>query len=284
MNKELRRKMAVESVDGLISDIESSVKRGAAVFGAGELLTSLIPSFLGFDAGVDFAPKNGEAYTGERRDLKALLGCKSWLSTFYHIHVLIEQGDSQKIKAGDFIRLPVKVGAARYGGLDFKELDIEEAEAVVVAVFEREVVFQFNEVLFFSAINKQNTNEGGFKNSTLAVYLNERFIEVLALIKHILNRNLDGLRITLPTRYEVFGNEDDEEWGRDMNWGDPCRYEYYRTVKNRIRVKDDDTKWWWLSTPIAAYSTTFAVVNNNGFAYGGRASNVGGVAPAFCVT
>jgi hypothetical protein len=81
MVKESLRKKAIESVDALLIDLESSVKRGAAVFGADELLTSLIPSFIGDGVAVDMAYKTGETYTGERRDLEALLGCEDWVST-----------------------------------------------------------------------------------------------------------------------------------------------------------------------------------------------------------
>jgi hypothetical protein len=286
MDNEVRRKKAIESVDGLLGDIESSVKRGAAVFGSGELLTSLIPSFIGCGAGIDITPKTGQVYSGERRDLSKVLDCDEWSTIFYRLHALIEHGESHQIKAGDFIRLPIKVRTGRYGGLDFKELDIEETEAVVVAIFENKIVFQFEDVLFYSAINESRTNEGGFRNSALAVYLNGRFIEALFPIKDILAPNHDGLAITLPTHYEVFGNEDDEdgkEWGRGMNWGDPCQHEYFKKIKNRIRAKDNDISWWWLSSPYASGTTGFCGVDSGGDAGNVNASYTYGVSPCFAI-
>ncbi|GHV93320.1 hypothetical protein AGMMS50268_38230 [Spirochaetia bacterium] len=223
---------------------------------------------------------NTEPYTGERRDLKALFHCDDWISSFRAL-----QGNIRDIKPGDFIRFPVKVSDARFGDMKFEALDLVNTEAVVVQVSKDKVIFNFEEVLFYSAINSERTSEGGFSKSVLSAYLNEKFIDALSPVADILAPNKDGQKITLPTQYEVFGKEEYDGSGNAVNWEDePRQFEYFKNIKNRIRAKDNDTKWWWLSTPHAAFSTYFCYVGSYGIAHGGHASNgAGGVSPAFCI-
>jgi hypothetical protein len=283
MDKEARRRLAIESVDSLIGDIESSVKRGAVVFGVDELLTSLIPSFIDYDSWAEIAPKSGQVYTGERRDLTAILGCRDWVSTFFALHTLVTDGVTGEIKAGDYFWLPIKANAGHFDGLEFAALDIAETELVVTHVCRDRIIFNFENILFFSAINEKNTNKGDFKDSALSQYLNIQFLDALGPVKEILAKNKDGNRVTLPTLYEVFGEsevEDNDE--KTANWADPCQLDYFHNVKNRIRTKDNDTKWWWLSS--AATSTCLALVSYNGaIDYSYESSTLGGVAPAICI-
>ena len=129
MVKEALRKKAIESVDALLGDIESSAARGAAVFGPVEMLTSILPSFIGHAPEV--APKIGETCTGERRDLKELLGCKGWVSTALAVSAVARQGNGGLIRPGDYFRLPIKAEGGSFGGLDFEALNIPDAELVV---------------------------------------------------------------------------------------------------------------------------------------------------------
>jgi hypothetical protein len=285
MDRETLRKKAIETVDGLMADIESSAKRGAAVFGASELLTSLIPSFIGVGCGtgIKYDSKICETYIGERRNLKTLLGGNDWISTFDALSELIALGLAPGIiKPGDYIRLPVKVEEAHFGSSFFAALDIEETEAVVVHVFKDKIAFNFEEVLFCNAINKNDINVGGFKNSALSYYLNAQFIHALDPITGILAKNKDGNPITLPTYYEVCG---DDEVGNDVNWEEePRQLEYFKLIKNCIRVKDNYTKCWWFSSPYTDGSTNFIYMNRDGYSASYYASKVDvGVAPAFCV-
>jgi hypothetical protein len=281
MEKDALRKKAIDTVDNLLVDIESSTKRGAAVFGPSELLTELIPSFIGIGVAVGITSQIGETYTGDRRDLKKLLGCKDWVSTAHALSSIAKSGIDDKVRPGDYFRLPIKTNAGSFGGLEFKALDIPETELVVVqTTLDGKIIFNFEEVLFYSAINKKDTNRGGFKGSALCEYLNVQFLDALDPIRDVLSVNKDGNKVTLPTLCEVFGNRMNE----DANWEDePRQFEYFRQIKNRIRVKDNDTKWWWLSN--AAGATLFAYVNNYGNAHNINASNAdGGVAPAICVS
>jgi hypothetical protein len=281
MDKEAMRDLAIKSVDSLLTDIESSVKRGSAVFGPEQLLTSLIPLFIGYGTGIDAALKVGQVYTGERRNLTVLLGCRDWVSTFYALHEIVKGGfTGDVVKAGDYFRLPIKADAGKFDGLEFEELDIAETEIVVTQVCRDRIILNFDEVLFFSAVNAKNTNKGGFKESALSQYLNTQFLDALDPVKEILAKNKDGNRVTLPTLYEVAA---DDDFGSDVNWEEePRQLEYFKKIKNRIRTKGNDTKWYWLSN--AAVATDFAVVDDYGDAYIGVAGSAGGgVSPAICV-
>jgi hypothetical protein len=91
--------------------------------------------------------------------------------------------------------------------------------------------------------------------------------------------NKYGKLITLPTKYEIFGAGDDE----NGNWKDGYQLEYFKKIRNRIRVFENDTRWSWNSTPAGA--THFADVNSHGNANYTVASYAdGGVAPAFCIS
>jgi hypothetical protein len=274
-SKEALIKYAVETVDTLMGDIGSSLKRGMAVFGERKMLCSVIPSFLGYGAGVSITPQTGEIYTGERRDLRELLGCEDWVSAAFAIAGIAKK-NPRAIRAGDYFRIPIKAESGSFGGLDFDSLDIPEAELVVVQVSEGGVILNFEEVLFYSAVNKKLTSEGGFKNSALSQYLNGPFLAALDPIKGILAKNRDGNFVALPTFYEVFG---DNEYGDGVNWeSEPRRLAYFKNTKNRIRVKDNNTRWWWLSSE--ASTTRFAGVHGYGDASFDYASSTGGgVAP-----
>jgi hypothetical protein len=268
MENESRQTLTIEFHGGLPEGFEVSVKRHDC------------PA-AGVHTGV-IEEKSRETYTGERRDLARLLGCEDWTSTFFALHGLAKNGAAKTAKAGDYIRVPVKVPASRVGGLEFKSLDIESAELVVAQSAPDRIIFNFEEVLFFSAVNAKNTNEGGFKKSSLFEYLNTMFLDALHPVREILAKNRDGCRVTLPSVCEVFGDIGE---GNDVNWEEtPRQLEYFKRVKNRIRIKDDDTKWWWLGTPAAASSTYFVIVNYNGSVTDYTASHTGGgVAPAICV-
>jgi hypothetical protein len=231
------------------------------------------------EAGASIAPRTGETYTGERRDLQILLGCGDWVSTAHAVSAEAKRGTGI-IRPGDYFRIPVKAEAASIGGLDFKALDIPETELVAVQISEGGVIFNFDEVLFCSAVNAADTNKGGFKDSDLSQYLNGPFLAALDPIRGILAKNRDGKFVTLPTFYEVFG---DGKYGKDVNWEEePRQLEYFKSIRNRIRVEDNDTMWWWLSTAVNA--TGFSTVSGNGGSGNNSASRAGGVAPAIRVS
>jgi hypothetical protein len=231
------------------------------------------------------APQTVRGCAGERCNLSELLGCTDWVSTAHAIRAVARGEIVGIIKPGDYFRIPVKANAGSFGGLDFEALGIPETELTVVhTTTDGKIIFNFEEVLFCSAVNAKNISEDGFKKSALCKYLNIQFLDALDPIRDVLTKNRDGNLVTLLTLFEVFGdNEDDDERGY-CNWEEePRQLEYFKKIKNRIRVKDNNTHWWWLST--AASATLFADVSSGGYANDNDASGAnGGVAPAICIS
>jgi hypothetical protein len=288
MTKEKMRETAVQVLEGIHNDVRRSVHRAVGIMGdSGQAMTEIIVPEInealgdvakGGAAGFSFVPHNpASSYAYGPRDLAVYFNM-SWAQAIEEVYSLARQSKAKEhIREGDYIFLPIKVPEASYDGVEFTGIDLESVKMVAVYVATDKVVFQADEVLFDSAMNRNNTNKGGFKETALAKYLNGTFLESLGSISDYLKDNVDGLKISLPTNYEVFGEGDPE-----YNWGGDSRFSYFSKRKNRIKVDaDDDTRWWWLST--ADYATNFCGVYTRGRAYYTNASYVSGVSPAFCV-
>jgi hypothetical protein len=281
---------AHELVSEILGDLEKSMRRAANLFKSGEEVYNSLFNPMALMA-IDHAglepPKIMDRredvrsymlYQGEHRDLLVLTQSDNWVIAIQKIH---RRGPYNPfmVKVGDYINIPVTVPEYEINGMQFEKLDIM-AEAVVADVIDGKVIFQFEKALFSSAINKSETTAGGFPASNLSIYLNEVFITIFNRVKEYMMLNNYGKLITLPTKYEVFGA------GKvgDVNWTkEPVQLEYFKDVKNRIRVKDNDTVWWWLSSVFAGSAAAFCNSDSGGAASHYSASSVGGCAPAFCV-
>ncbi|GHV28127.1 hypothetical protein AGMMS4952_11070 [Spirochaetia bacterium] len=287
MDKNERKEMAADIANSMLDEFSKSVKRVVSLFGSetealNKVLLPELREVTGYNLpGVGCTPAIPTTYMGEKRDLRRLLAGSGWMDTLYKVEDFCVQGISGAIHPGDYLEIPLKVKAAKVSGVEYEALDLESTVLTVTHVFKNRVIFCFEDVLFSGPINEDDTNKGGFKESALAKYLNTTFLEPFSEIKDFLALNKDDLRITLPTRYEVFGEGEPE-----ANWTDePCQLEYFKRRKNRIKVdRDDDTMWYWLSTPYAAAASHFCNVSTDGNA-GTRyaSSGDGGCAPAFCV-
>ncbi|GHV89900.1 hypothetical protein AGMMS50268_04030 [Spirochaetia bacterium] len=286
---------AQKLVSEILGDLESSMQRAAHFFKSGEEAYDhlFMPMALMaiHRAGLDspkLAVRRGDVqydtpYRGERRDLLAVTQTDYWIDAIQkirssHITGYYNGLNFYDIKPGDYLRIPIKVPPCETNGLKFGKLDTV-AEAVVADVINDKIIFQFEEILFFSAINRENTSKGGFQNSDLSIYLNDSFMSVFGRVKEFMVPNKYGKLITLPTKYEIFGEGDDE----NGNWNDGYQLEYFKKIKNRIRTFENDTRCSWTSTPAGA--TTFAYVGLIGVAnYNVASYTEGGVAPAFCIS
>jgi hypothetical protein len=287
MDKNERKEMAADIANSMLDEFSKSVKRVVSLFGseADALNKVLLPELREVTgcnlSGVGCTPAiPPTTYMGEKRDLRLLLAGSGWLDTLQRVENFCVQGISGAIHPGDYLEIPLKVKAAKFSGVEYEAMDLESTVLTVTHVFKNRVIFCFEDVIFSAPINKDDTNKGGFKDSALAKYLNTTFLEPFSEIKDFLAISKDELRITLPTRYEVFGEGEPE-----ANWTDePCQLDYFKRRKNRIKVdRDDDTMWYWLSTPYSASAANFCYVNANGHTGHDNASAVGGCAPAFCV-
>jgi hypothetical protein len=281
------KERALLIVDDILSSFEKSVQRVVSLYDSADEamefiepeMKSIINKFTGLT--VSKVEPEIPPFTGERRDLVKLLGCKHWTDVILFI---TECKILPEIKVGDFFKLPVIVEETEINGLEFEELNIRETEVIVIEVSNEKIIFQFDDIIFHNAVNAKNTNSGGLSKSDLGEYLNSKFLVAVfgTGIASMLTSNKDGMKITLPTLFEVFGDRDD----KSMNWSDdPYQFEYFKKIKNRIKTFDNDTNWWWLANPTAARATHFCGVSGSGLAsYSilGASEVSGGVAPAFC--
>jgi hypothetical protein len=285
MKREDLRKFAIETADSIIDGFSNNVRRAAALFETPEkALAEFIMPEINAALGLTMYPT--AVYTGEIRDIGLMLTPKDqpWTQSITQVSAIAKQGNAEKVfKPGDYLYIPISVPETKIDGVEFPAINDGGAKLVITHVFENLVIFNFENVIFHAPVNSRNTSDGGLPKSTLGKYLNGHFMKsIFASVEDCLTPNGDGLKVSLPTRCEVFGGED-----KTVNWGkEGVRHSYFVKCTNRIKVNNDDvddTNWWWLST--AAYSTSFCGVYDYGYASYNIANDTnGGVAPAICVS
>jgi len=243
-----------------------------------------VPGDLGYKPGKANTAEKGNRAPGETRDLTRYLGASDWRHAFKAVQDYIRTAPAEAVENfnfGDFIRVSFDVPAASYDGLDFPARHIESKVQLVEVTENGKALFNFEDIIFRSAINAKDTNKGGFSESALAKYLNTDFLNAMD-ISDLLLENNDGLEITLPTATELFG--DGEYWEPESNFYDePFQLSFFSQIKNRIKVWEDDTHWYWTSSASASSAANFCTCSHYGHSYYYGASEVGGVAPGFCV-
>jgi hypothetical protein len=222
---------------------------------------------------------------GETCDLVRFLGAGGWRHAFNLVQEVIRAGKISALNPGDFINVSFDAPAASHKGVGFEALHIG-GKVIITAIEEGKVVFNFDDIIFRSPINEENTNKGGFHASALAEYLNTGFLNAVGIGDVLLACNgewqKNGHKITLPTAYEVFGDEEYAEAPSNF-FEKPRQIDFYKRVKNRIKAFEDDTHWYWLASARASSAANFCGVSHNGGSSYSVASAGCGVAPAFCV-
>jgi hypothetical protein len=287
MDRERRRILAVETVNSIFNDIDEAMKRASALFGfemsfeetlkmfLDKKAKSIVSTMKAITIKSNYEPVTGETYTGERRNLHKLFLVNDWIELIRHI------GNRDfLVRPDDYFYMPVHISAITVDGVEYDSVDIDRAKVVVTHVFKDKVVFNFDDVLLYGAMNSKNTNEGGFEKTALCGYLNGHFIKVFSGVDDCLAKNNYDNKISLPTSFEVFGNGPEE-----CNWTSAAiRLDFFKNIKNRIRCKDNNTEWSWLSSPYATNTTSFCIVHGSGSAGNVTAGNTCGVAPCFCIS
>ncbi len=156
----------------------------------------------------------------------------------------------------------------------------------IAHITDNKVIFVAQQILNHKRIDPDGVSD--FSNTTLAKWLNSDFLEKFP--KEIVNRMCkthDGLIITLPTRTEIFGQNDD--YKEDYNWEDikDIQFKFFEKIRNRIKTNfsDDDTWWWWTRSPWADGAPDFCRVDSGGGAGGHNAADGGGgVSPCFALS
>ena len=295
MNETERRNLAAQTADSIIDGFSTSVRRAAALFESPKeafenLIAPEIESALNVRLDVVGVSKKG--YQGETRHIPYLLGIDGllWEEAIRQMSAIAKKGNGKMFNPGDFIILSVKVPEIKIDGYTFATVNITEARLVVTASYRNKIALNFENVLFQGPVNKECTNKGGFKASLLARYLNEHFLpSVFKEVESLLKPNCDGLKVSVPTYSEVFGN--DREGYDATNWcevGEKIRHPYFEKCTNRIKVREDDlndTWWWWLYEPHATNANHFVKVDYSGNVNNSSANNTsGGIAPAICIS
>jgi hypothetical protein len=220
-------------------------------------------------------------HPGEIVNLERYLMAEDWRDALYQIHEMVQDGKTAGFNPGDFILVSFDVPEANHKGVNFEALQIRDAKIQIVEIQNDKIIFNFDEILFLSAINAKDKNEGGFRESALAEYLNTEFLNALDLSEELIPNN-DAQKISIPTACELFGNE--KYWEATSNFFDkPHQIDFFKSIKNRIKVWEEDTHWYWLASPRASSAAGFCICGTNGRSTSSNASAVGGVAPAFCV-
>jgi len=215
-------------------------------------------------------------FPGETYSISRITGAVDWREALS----LAKEDRANEIHVGDFIYVSFEVPEAEHKGVKFPKIKIENAKVVVVARTADKIIFNFEEIIFKSAINANDTNDGGFMDSALSHYLNTEFAEALN-ISDFLITNHDGMNYSLLTATELFG--ENKYWDNKTNWNNIRQISYFKNEKNRVKTFEDETAWHWTSSPKAHSASYFCLVGNNGNSSNYNASNVGGIAPAFCV-
>jgi len=294
------RDRAISLADGILRDFYHALRRAVNLYNDGdEVMGSLImPQAMSAieSAGLTLSEKRDDCkcghftgYTGEIRLIDIMLGgdC-TWERAIRRMSQAAEKGNGKMFNHGDYLYVPVNVSETTIDGYKFEAIKGGAVRLVVTAAYQDKICMNFEEILFHAPVNTKNTNEGGFKASLLAKYLNEHFLKnVFGEVSDCLRPNVDGLKVSVPTWVEVFGKDDDGDYTVE-NWTEnEGQQPYFEKCTNRIKVRigdRNDTQWYWLYDTFVSVTTSFCTVSGRGligWIYASVAA--GGVAPAICV-
>lgn len=147
---------------------------------------------------------------------------------------------------------------------------------VVADITEEEVKFVSKDLLAERVVwNESGRNTGGFKESDLCRYLNEKVWAILPEeLKEVISEReclqiVEGkeerfkLKLWLPSEFEVFG----DSWASEVEEGQ--QFELFKDPRNRVKFdQDGERAAWWLLSVCAGGSTTACFVYGDGIADG----------------
>lgn len=130
------------------------------------------------------------------------------------------------------------------------------------------------------AMNRQNTNKGGYDGSELRRALqSEDILKEFEDIREYMRPWSNGDLLRVPFVGEMFGDN-------VLQWIEPDDCEQWPLMKdahNRAASRRGDPEWGWLANRVRDSSTYFCRVSADGHADYWDASNVLGVRPAFLI-
>ena len=161
------------------------------------------------------------------------------------------------------------------------QISVGDFTATCQEVYEDSALFLFDEYVTTKAMNKKKTNEGGYEASDLRKYLQSD--EALDIFPEGLKSRLlpfeNGDLLRIPTREEIFG-EEDAEYFEDIPGK---QWELMKQRKNHVAYFKNEWEWGWLQNRRNNSASAFACVGNFGHCVCNRASDALGVRPAFLI-
>lgn len=141
------------------------------------------------------------------------------------------------------------------------------------------------------AMNRRNTNCGGWKASWMRKHLNSTVFALLpdelqaVITPTKIVQMLDGERVEVEDKLFLLSKT--QVVGKGP-WSDlepeDAHLIYYIREKTRVKECGENGTWWYfLRTPFNGYTGSFSGVGSNGSYTSGNANYSGGVAPGFCI-
>ena len=130
-------------------------------------------------------------------------------------------------------------------------------------------------------MNKNDSNEGGYKESDLRKALRAEIIRKFPVnITDRMQPMEHGDLLRIPTEQEIFGMNKYGETDSAEQW--PCM----KKRRNRIAFQGNngDWEWYWLQNKIRDSASDFCTVGSHGHARANSASNSYGVRPVFLLS
>lgn len=210
--------------------------------------------------------------------------------------------DFRGIRIGDYIDLP----SLNDGTTNFVWNDSYKNLRIVVSGFnhykgagdnentKNHILFTFRNCVTIKQMNATNTNTGGYAATELRTYLEGVFAlglkqaigDYLYPVSRLLSTKggwawgIDT--VFIPTEREVWGFPSRAEVENDA--GAQGQYPIFVATAYKGKKYNGSRMWWWEASPQASSAASFCRVSNSVTTASRSASEVGGIAPAFCVS
>lgn len=182
------------------------------------------------------------------------------------------------------VKRKIEVETDKYRVGDIISFELIDGEKIRARAVKRE-----DDGMLFCAIdslkdkypmNRNNSNEGGYKESDLRKLLNSgKFLNKFPskILKHMQPMEYGDL-LRIPTEREIFGENEYGEYDSAEQW--PCM----KKRRNRMALCEEDLCWFWLQNQCTDSASTFCGVLRTGLAAAADASLSHGVRPVFLLS
>ena len=173
--------------------------------------------------------------------------------------------------------------------IKFKRTDGEKVQAMAVKQTPEGMLFVLVDCLakeypMFNDIDDMDEADISYATSDLRKALNGEILDRFPkeIKDHMVAVNAEGDMLRIPTEWEIFG---ENVYGQEESKLTK-RWKPMKKKRNRIAFqgKEGAWEWYWLMNRHKDYTSRFAYVLRNGYAYCNDASNSRGVRPVFLLS